>query len=618
MHDQKVLITCESQFDSMALLAIPKIGSWNLNDLVKDPNGNEFQEFLQHTEAIIDEVEGKRKDLDNHISVSDFENLLHLIENISERISIASGYAHLKYSADTSCNETASLVTRMEQLESDVANRLLFFDLWFKKGIDEQNAKRLIESLPVEYREYLKHKRLLARHTLTELEEKIISIMEVTGINALVKIYDRMTNGFEFVMTIKKGKKTVKKKFSNKEKMLSLIRGTNSEERKAAYKSLLHVYKKNSGVLGEIYLNRVIQWRDEAVKLRGFKSPLSVRNVFNNLDDSTVDVLLETCRQNSGIFHEYFKEKAKMLGLKKLQRYHLYAPLSLNSRYQKRFTYSKAVDIMLNTFEEFDPQFREFSERVFNEQHVDSAIRKNKQGGAFCSTIIPKKTPYVLLNFDGKSRDVSTMAHEFGHAIHSLAASDKPFSVSHAPLPLAETASVFAEMLLNERLYKNIKNKERKILLGEQIDDMYATIMRQAYFTLFEIDAHKIITEQSATIDQVSELYFSNLKEQFGDSVDISLEFKWEWLYIPHFYHTPFYCYAYCFGNLLVMSLYQQFKKEGSSFVQRYLKILSAGGSRKPEELLQESGIDISQHKFWQQGFDLVSKKIQEFRDMGL
>ena len=392
--------------------------------------------------------------------------------------------------------------------------------------------------------------------------------------------------------------------------------GQSRRREKRAYKSLLQVFEKNSGVLGEIYLNRVIEWRDEYMDLRGFRSPISVRNVYNNLDDTTVDTLLAVCRRNSGVFHEYFTEKAKMLGVKKLQRYHLYAPLSLKSRYQRRFTYDKAVGIVLKTFEDFNPQFREFAERVFNEQHIDSEIRKNKQGGAFCSTIIPKKTPYVLLNFDGKSRDVSTMAHEFGHAIHSLAASDKPISVSHAPLPLAETASVFAETLLNDKLSKNLTGKERKLLLAEQIDDMYATIMRQAYFTLFEIDAHKMIAEQNATIDEVSELYFNNLNEQLGNSIDISLDFKWEWLYIPHFYHTPFYCYAYSFGNLLVMSLYQQLEIEGSSFIPRYLKILSAGGSRKPEELLQESGINISHHEFWQQGFDLVAEKIREFREM--
>ena len=601
----------------MAILFKPKIGTWELTDLVKDPTGNEFQRFLESIEKDVKQIENRRKDLHDNISTADFENLLHSIEDITEKISIAIGYAHLRYSANTASNEAASLLTKMEMLGSETTNRLLFFDLWFKKEIDEENAQRLIESVPYDYREYLKHKRLLAKHTLTEPEEKIISTLEVTGTSALVKVYDRMTSGFEFVMTLKKGKKkSIKKTFSNKEKMLSLIRSTRSEEREAAYKSLWQVYKKNSGVLGEIYRNRVIQWRDEYVSMRGYKSPISVRNISNNLDDTTVETLLNVCRRNSVVFQDYFKEKAKMIGVKKLQRYHLYAPLSLKITKQKKFAYNKAVDIVIKTFEDFDPRFREFAERVFNEQHIDSEIRKNKQGGAFCSTISPKRTPYILLNFDGKSRDVSTMAHEFGHAIHSMAASNKPIMVSDAPLPLAETASVFAEMLLNDTLSKRITSKERKMLLAEQIDDLYATIMRQAYFTLFEIDAHSTIVEQNATIDEVSELYLNNLNEQFGNSVTISNDFQWEWIYIPHFYHTPFYCYAYSFGNLLVVSLYRQFKREGKSFIPEYFKILSAGGSQKPEELLKESGIDISKDAFWQQGFDLVAEKIQELKKM--
>jgi oligoendopeptidase F len=594
----------------------PTVGSWDLGDLVEDPHGNEFKKFLQTIKKNVMEFESRKCYLNDKISAFDFEDLLHMIEDITEKVSIASGYAHLRYAADTSSNEAASLVTRMDMLEAETANRILFFDIWFKKKVNERDADRLIQSVSPQYKEYLRHKRVLATHTLTEPEEKVISILDVTGTNALVKIYDRMTSSFEFVMTIKKGKKTMKRKFSNKEKMLSLIRSTKAEEREASYKSLWQVYKKNSGVIGEIYLNRVIKWHDEYVVMRGFASPITARNVYNNLDDTTVQALLEVCKRNSIIFRQYFKEKARMLGVKKLKRYHLYAPLPMKSGHQKRFTYSKSVDIVLKTFEDFDSQFRDFAERVFTERHVDSQIRNNKQGGAFCSSVSPKISPYVLLNFDGKVTDMSTMAHEFGHAIHSLAASNLPIIVSHAPLPLAETASVFAEMLLNDSLRKRLSSKERKISLAEQIDDMYATIMRQAYFTLFEVEAHKAIGDHNATIDKVAQLYLDNLSEQFGNSIDISADFQWEWLYIPHFYHTPFYCYAYSFGNLLVMSLYQQFKTEGKSFIPRYFKILQAGGSRKPEELLKDSGIDISNQQFWQQGFELVENKMKEFQDM--
>lgn len=593
-----------------------KIGRWDLTDLVKDPSSEEFKSYLDSIESQIKEFEASRQWLSPDIPASEFEKLIHMLEKISENISIASGYAHLLYYADTSSNEASALVTKMEKRASDAGNRMLFFDLWFKKGLDDRNASRLIAAMPEVYREYLRHKRLIAKYSLSEPEEKIINTLEVTGTGALVKIYDKMTSSFEYIMKVHKGKRTIAKRFDNKEKLVSLVRSPDYRVREAAYKSLFETYKRNSGVLGEIYQNVVIQWRDEAVLMRGYKSPISVRNIANDLDDQTVEALLQVCRKNSIVFQDYFKEKAKLLDIKKLRRYDLYAPISTKSSDSKNFTFGKAVSTVLDTFDTFDPGFRTFAEQVFAKQHVDSEIRKAKRGGAFCYTVAPKITPYVLLNFDGKTRDVSTLAHEFGHAIHSMLASEMPIMVSHAPLPLAETASVFAEMLFNERLAEKMSPRERRLLLAEQIDDMYATTMRQAYFTLFEVGAHRAIGEQNATIDAIAKLYMENLKEQFGTSIAISPEFEWEWIYIPHFYHTPFYTYAYSFGNLLVLSLYQQYKLEGKSFVPKYMKILSAGGSRKPEELLKEAGIDISKHEFWQQGFDYIQEMIHQLKSL--
>jgi oligoendopeptidase F len=595
-----------------------KVGRWNLADLVKDPSSEEFRYFLNSIESDTKEFEERRQELRQEISPSEFEQLIHRLENISNKISIATGYAHLLYYADTSSNQASALVTKMEKLASDIGNRILFFDLWFKKVIDDTNANRLIDAMPTVYHKYLHHKRLVAKYTLSEQEEKIINTLEVTGTGALVKIYDKMTSSFEFEMKIKRGKKkTIIKKFDNKEKLVSLVRSPDYKVREAAYKALFETYIKNNSVLGEIYQNIVIQWRDEAIIMRGYKSAISVRNIANDLDDETVKTLLEVCRKNSSIFQDYFREKARILGMKKLRRYDLYAPISTKESDTKKFTFGKAVANVLDTFDNFDPQFRMLAERVFKEQHVDSEIRKAKRGGAFCYTVTPKITPYVLLNFDGKIRDASTLAHEFGHAIHSMLASEMPIMVSHAPLPLAETASVFAEMLFNERLAEKISARERRLLLAEQIDDMYATIMRQAYFTLFEVDAHRAISEENATIDTIAKMYRDNLNDQFGSSVTISPEFEWEWIYIPHFYHTPFYTYAYSFGNLLVLSLYQQYKQDGrSAFVPKYFKILSAGGSRKPEELLREAGIDISNQDFWQQGFDYVHGIIQQLKSL--
>jgi len=590
-----------------------KVGKWDLTDLVDDSLKTKSDLLVENIKRKVKEFENNRVILKRDLGITIFEGLLRKIESIMEDLSIVNSFAQLKYAADTSSNEAASLVLQTEKLSSEISNKILFFDLWFKKELDENNAQRLVDSISLVYREFLKYKRLLAKYSLNESEEKIINTLEVTGPSALVKIYDRMTNNFEFTIIRKRGKKKVIRTFTNKEKLISLIRSPKANEREFAYKALFKTYEKNSGVLGEIYQNLVTQWKNENISIRGFKSPISVRNIYNNIDDTTIETLLSVCRKNVTMFHDYFKEKAKLIGVKKLRRYDLYAPIS--SKNTPKFTFKNATKLVLDTFSRFDPRFGTYTERLYKESHIDSEIRNGKTGGAFCYTVSPGRTPYVLLNFNGMMRDVSTMAHEFGHAIHSMFAYDKPILVSHAPLPLAETASVFGEMLLNEEIYKKLNREKKKIFLAEQIDDMYATIIRQAFFTIFEIEAHKNIVEQSVTIDNISEYYMNNLKAQFGDSIHISDDFRWEWLYIPHFFHTPFYCYAYSFGNLLVLSLYQQYREEGNSFISKYIKILSAGGSEKPETLLRNSGFNINDSSFWQQGFDLIQMKINKLKE---
>ncbi len=502
-----------------------KTGSWNLSELIENPKSDEISNFLMSIDQKVEQFENKRSVLKPDIPSKDFLDLIKNAESISEKLSIIAGYAHLKYAENTSSNEASSLMTRMNIYASEISNKLLFFDLWFKKDLDDNNANRLINEAPTVYQEHLKHERSLSKYTLKESEEKIINILDTTGIEALIKIYDRMTNGFEYEYIEVKGKKKIKKIFTNKEKLVTLVRSSSPTERIAAYKSLWSTYKKNSGVLGEIYINRVLNWHNEYIILRKFPSPISVRNLYNNIDDKTVETLIEVCRANAGIFQRYFKEKSKMLKLKKLERYHLYAPLKIKK--QEKINYNKAMETVLNAYEDFDPKFKQIVEKIVEEKHIDSEIRNNKQGGAFCSTISPKIDPFVLLNFDGTIRDISTMAHEFGHAIHSVLSSDKPISVQHAPLPLAETASVFGEMLLNDKISNKVSDKERKILLAEQIDDFYATIMRQTYFTIFEISAHEMISKNNATtIDNLTNLYLSNLKEQFGDSIQSIRRFQ--------------------------------------------------------------------------------------------
>jgi oligoendopeptidase F len=335
-----------------------------------------------------------------------------------------------------------------------------------------------------------------------------------------------------------------------------------------------------------------------------------MRNIGNDVDDKTIEVLLQVCRKNSPVFQKFFVQKAKMLNMKKLKRYDLYAPAASNIK-EKNYSYDKSVKLVFDSLGKFSPKLEKFARQVFDEKHIDSSVRAGKRDGAFCSTLTPKVTPFVLVNFTGKSRDVFTLAHELGHAVHSEAAQDRSILVQDAPLPLAETASTFSELLLYDNISSKITDDEKKIMLSEKIDDLYATIMRQSFFTIFEKDAHEQIG-QGTTIEEISKTYLKNLKEQFGNSITVSDDFSIEWSCIPHFYHTPFYCYAYSFGNLLALSLFQRYKKEGKGFASDYIDILAAGGSKKPEDLLAEHDLDIRSPKFWQEGFDFIKTQVKE------
>ena len=578
-------------------------GIWDLTKLVKDPKSPAFQKQIKELEKKAEIFEKIKSKLNPKISSSKFKNILQQVEEISENMSRIGGYASLSYSSNTQSDEATSLMSRMSKLGSEISNKILFFDLWWKIQVDDKNAKRLMKDAG-ELTEYLAHKRLFAKYALSEPEEKIINTLDVTGISALVKLYDKITNSYEYKMKIGS-----KNKVLTREELTNYVRSANPKIRETAYKTILGKYTENKGVIGEIYQNIVLNWRDEGIEIRGYKSPISMRNIGNDVDDKTIESLLAVCKKNSPVFQKFFVQKAKMLKMKKLRRYDIYAPATANIK-EKNYTYDKSVKLVFESLGKFSSTLEDYARKVFNENHVDSEIRQGKRDGAFCSTLSPKTTPFVLVNFTGKSRDVFTLAHELGHAVHSQAAQDRSILVQDAPLPLAETASTFSELLLYDNLSDKISDDEKKIMLSEKIDDLYATILRQSFFTIFEVDAHKQIGD-GTTIDEISKLYLQNLKKQFGNSVILSDDFAIEWSCIPHFYHTPFYCYAYSFGNLLALSLFQRYKKEGKDFVPAYLNILAAGGSKKPEKLLSEYGFDIRSPKFWQEGFDYVKEQVK-------
>jgi oligoendopeptidase F len=579
---------------------------WSLTDLFPSLDSPALNDAFKQLEGCVAEFEKFRDDLKPDMDPEHFMMILREAEEITRVGYRIYGFAGLAFSADTQNQPAQALQARVQQFIAELQNRMLFFDLWWK-DLDEASATRLLQ-IAGDFRYYLEAMRLFKPHTLSEAEEKIVNIKNVTGNEALINLYDSITNQYVFKLEI-----DGKTKEMTRGELMSYVRQSDADLRARAYQELYRVYGESGPVLGQMYQTRVRDWRNENVSLRKYANPIAARNLGNDIPDDVVDTLLEVAHKNAGIFQRFFKVKARLLGVERLRRYDIYAPVSKS---EKTYEFNDAVNMVLESFNQFDPKFGALAKRVFDDQHLDSEVRKGKRGGAFCWTVGPDLTPWVLANYQGHADDVATLAHELGHAIHSMLAEHHSIFTQQASLPLAETASTFGEMMLVDRLMAQETDEAvRRDMLFRQVDDSYATIMRQSYFALFEKQAHEMI-QNNASVDELSAAYMENLKEQFGEAVELSDEFKWEWVSIPHIYHTPFYVYAYAFGQLLVLSLYQQFKAEGEAFKPRYTKILEMGAAESPEKILQKAGIDIHSPSFWQGGFDVINGLVDQLEKM--
>jgi oligoendopeptidase F len=580
---------------------------WSLHELLPAPEGPAFDGYLQQLEECVDDVEAARADLSPEFATTKFLDLLHRFEVIGSISARLGAYAYLWFAEDTQNSAALDLRGRIEQLLAETSNRILFFSLWFKDLPDEEAARLIAASDGLHY--YLESVRRFKPYTLSEAQEKVINLKDVNGIDALVKIYEMITSRFAFTLEV-----DGETKMLTRDGLAAYYRHPSPEVRAATYRELFRVYGENAAVLAQIYAHRARDWRAEAIEMRGYREPIAARNLRNDLPDAAVDTLLAVCRQNAGLFQRYFKLKAGWLGMDRLRRYDIYAPLAESD---KDYEYSQAVEMTLNSLREFAPVLAEQADRVFRAGHVDAESRPGKRGGAFCYSVLPELAPWVLLNYAGRARDVATVAHEIGHAVHAMMAADQSVLTFHSSTPLAETASVFSEMLLTDCLLREERDPAmRRDVLSRALDDTYATVLRQAYFTLFERDAHRMIAE-GRPIESLSTHYMENLAEQFGDAVSLSDEFRWEWISVPHFYNSPFYTYSYSFGQLLVLALYRRYRTEGADFVPKYLKILAYGGSEPPAAILAEAGVDVASPSFWQGGFDVIQGFIEELEAIG-
>jgi oligoendopeptidase F len=575
---------------------------WSLSDLFPAIDSPEMKAGFDELDVKVVEFEAMRPSLSADIPEQAFLKAIHLLEAISRLANRIADFAYLSFSANTQDQVVQAFKSDVESRMAIINNRTLFFSLWWK-SLDDAASERLMAGSG-DYRYWLEEMRHFKPHTLTEPEEKIINIKDVTGANAIVNLYNMLTNRYVFHLEVDGEVKEL-----TRGELMVYVRSHDPTLRAAAYKELYGVYGQDGNILGQIYQSLVRDWHNEKVDIRHFSSPLAVRNLANDIPDDVVDTLLGVCQDNTSVFQHFFRLKARWLSMERLRRYDIYAPVV---KTDKKYSFDQAADTVFDAFHNFEPRVEELARRVFEQNHLDSEVRHGKMSGAFCASVAPDITPWVLINYQGRPDDVATLAHELGHAIHSQLAAEHSLFTFSSSLPLAETASTFGEMMLVDRLLATDKDASvRQSLLFRQVDDAYATVMRQAQFAIFERQAHDLV-QHGATVDELSDAYIENLRHQFGNAVEVNDEFRWEWVSIPHIYQTPFYVYAYTFGQLLVLALYQQYKVEGNAFKPRYLSLLSAGGSKPPVKILSDAGINMHSSSFWQGGFDVIRGLIEQ------
>jgi oligoendopeptidase F len=575
---------------------------WNLHDIL-DPV--EIDAECEALRVLGKEFASMRPKLSNSISNEDFllfATKAKEIRRVSGRIN---AYIALKHSENTKDPQVTSLRQKIQTVMTEVLNETVFFGLWFKSLPEEIAAKLIKVSGDDSYS--FETRRRFKDNTLTEAEEKIANIKDQTGRSALNHIYDVITSGIKFDVTLN-GKTTI---LDNNE-LTKLITSSNPQNREAAYTSRMNKYESHRAELGYIYQTLLKDWHEDKMKLRSYESPINVRDKANDIPKKAIDALLSACKKNNSLFQEYFKLKSNILKLENPSRFHLYAPYENTPA---EYDFEQAKKIVLEMFYGFSKDMGQLAQSMFDHNHIHSEVQDNKRRGAFCYSVTPKIKPFVMLNYAGRVQDVSTLAHELGHAIHAMVASHHSIWTFHSALPLAETASIFSELLLAKHQLKTASAEEKRSILMQHLDHSYAAINRQAYFVMFEKEAHKLQAE-GATLDDLDRVYLKGLKEQFEPALDVPSMFKNEWLTIPHIYHVPFYCYAYAFGNLLVLSLFKMYEEQGESFIPKYLELLACGGSKSPQEALKPLGINIESEEFWLQGFEVLREMLEELKSL--
>ncbi len=574
---------------------------WDLDPLVDGEGSDgvvrELDEATRIAVSFADRYAGRVAELD----AAGLIEAMRELERIHDLVGKAASFASLRFATDTADPARGALLQLMQERATEIETRLLFFELEWA-ALDDARADELLSADGLDFcRHYLRSARRYRPHLLSEPEEKILAEKSISSHSAWSRLFGELVSALRVDVAGDELSLDV---------ALSRLQEPNRETRRETAEAVSAALEPGLRTRAFIYNTLV---HDKAVedRLRSYPHWLAGRNLANEASDESVMALIEAVRGRFDIPQRWYALKARLLGIDKLADYDRSAPIGDSD---VSFSFGDARGLVLDTYESFSPEAGRVARRFFDERWIDAPVRPHKRGGAFCSYTVPSVHPYVLLNFTARRRDVLTMAHELGHGLHAALAQPQGIFHQGTPLTLAETASVFGEALVFGRLHDAAESDEAKLdLLAGRIDDAIATVFRQIAMNRFEHLIHtRRQSEGELSVDRMCESWVEAQSELFGDSVEITDGYRMWWSYVPHFINTPGYVYAYAYGLLLALSAYSRYLEEGETFVPRYLELLSAGGSRSPQELGAIIGIDLADPGFWDSGLALVEQQLSE------
>jgi oligoendopeptidase F len=532
---------------------------------------------------------------------------MHELAAIYELVGRVGTYVGLRFSTDTADPANGALLQKAQERETGIETALLFFELEWA-ALSDERAEDLLADESLDFcRHHLRNVRRYREHLLSEPEERILTEKSLTGAGAWTRLFEELTSAIEVTLP---GTGELPDERVALDVALSRLMLPDREVRRTAAEAVTAALEPGLRTRAFV-LNTLLVDKGVDDRLRRYPHWLAARNLANEASDESVRALIEAVRGRYEIARRWYRLKAKLLGIERLADYDRMASVSEDVA---TFSYAQARELVLDCYGSFSPELGNLARRFFEERWIDAPVRPAKRGGAFCASAVPTAHPYVLLNYTARRRDVLTLAHELGHGVHFTLAARQGVFHQGTPLTLAETASVFGETIVFGRLLaEDSTPASRLALLAENLEDTIATVFRQVAMNRFEELAHTTRREQGElSVNRIGELWAQSQEELLGDSVEITEGYRSWWSYIPHFINTPGYVYAYAYGQLLALAVYERYEQRGEEFVPRYLELLAAGGSRSPEELGRIVDVDLTDPGFWESGLDLVERQLQD------